>query len=140
MSTTFALTSASALETPVIVIDTCIVGADFDHFSSSPFTPSLTSLPPSSPHSPPVSAFLNIPRFFMTASPSTRHLRVHRGNAVQASSVMPLTPVNSPASPDVRDGYLGVTDFGIASPGLRLSVSVSVSVMVRGLVWGAESW
>lgn len=122
MSTTFALTSASALETPVIVIDTCIVDADFDHFSyspSSPFTPALSSLSPLSPHSPSAATFLNIPRFFMTPSPSTRHLRVHRGNAMQTSSVTPLTPVNSPASPGVRDGYLGVPDFGISSPSVR---------------------
>ncbi|KAF5868577.1 uncharacterized protein Bfra_012224 [Botrytis fragariae] len=120
MSTTFALTSASAsaLETPVIVIDTCIVGGDFDHFSyssSSPFTPSFSSLSSSSPQSS-VSNFLNIPRFFMMTSPSTRNLRVHRRNAIPTS---PLTPVNSPASPEVRDIYLGVPDFGVGSPSVR---------------------
>ncbi|TGO59866.1 hypothetical protein BCON_0040g00090 [Botryotinia convoluta] len=126
MSTTFALTSASALETPVIVIDTCIVGEDFENFSyssSSPFipsfsSPSFSSLSPLSPQSPSVSTFLNIPRF-MTTSPSTRNLRVHRRSVIPASPVTPLTPVNSPASPDVRDVYLGVPDFGVSSPSVR---------------------
>ncbi|KAF7953783.1 uncharacterized protein EAE97_001182 [Botrytis byssoidea] len=128
MSTTFAPTSASALETPVIVIDTCLVSADFAHFSSSPFTPSLSALSPSSSHSPPVSTFLNIPRFFMTPSPSTRYLRVHQGRPMRISSVTPLTPVNSPASPVVRDVFLGVPELAVGSPSLRW----------RG--WGLESF
>ncbi|TEY78716.1 hypothetical protein BOTCAL_0046g00380 [Botryotinia calthae] len=130
MSTPFALTSASELETPVIVIDTCIVGGDSDHFSSSfssPFTPSLASPSPSpllsassslEPHSASISKLLNIPLFAMT-SPSMRNLRVCRGNVGLVSMVSHFTPVNSPASPGTGDAYLGAPDFAVGSPCVR---------------------
>ncbi|KAM3158631.1 hypothetical protein ABEW05_000861 [Botrytis cinerea] len=133
MSTPFVLTSASALETPVIVIDTCIVAGNSDQFSSpfsSPFAPSLSSpsrflfssssssSSPLEPDSSSVSKFLNIPRFAMT-SPSTRNLSVQRGNVGPVSMVASFTPVNSPASPGIGDTCLGVPDFAVGSPCVR---------------------
>ncbi|KAF7910865.1 uncharacterized protein EAF01_002374 [Botrytis porri] len=127
MSPTFALpsTSASALQIPVIVIDTCIVGADFDSYSYSSFTPSrsspsqfFSSSSPLSPQCSSVSKFLRIPRCVRMGSPSTRHLRGNRWIEMEGVGVrqwglgMSRTPRNSPVSAGAWGGGLGGLDFG----------------------------
>lgn len=119
MSTTFALTSASALEAPVIVIDTFMVD-EISYFSSPSSASSSSSSELESSPSPSSTNFLHIP-VFMNNSPSTTNLRVNRRNPTPMS---PFTPVNSPASPDVREHYLVVPVGPARSPSVR-SVGLS---------------